>query len=214
MWRQRSRLDWLKEGDQNTRFFHCKANQRNKRNYISGLEDGSGIWQMEEGRMGKIIEDYFGTLFTTLEPSGFDEILCGIQPSITDEMNATLTSEFTTEEVHQALKQMAPTIAPGPDGMSPIFYKSFWKIVGNDVTKIVLNALNTGVVHDSLNATFISFIPKIKNPKWVSDFRPISLCNVIYKLISKLLVNRLKQVLPNIVSDSQSAFLSGEVDYG
>ena len=166
---------------------------------------------MEEGRMGKIIEDYFGTSFTTSDPSGFDEILCRIQPSITDEMNATLTSEFTTKEVHQALKQMAPTTAPSPNGMSPIFCKSFWKIVGDDVTKIVLNALNTGVVHDSLNATFISLIPKIKNPKRVSDFRPISFCNVIYKLISKVLVNRLKQVLPNIVSGSQSAFLSGRL---
>ena len=55
---------------------------------------------MEEGRMGKIIGDYFGTLFTTSDPSGFDEIVCGIQPSITDEMNATHTSKFTTEEVH------------------------------------------------------------------------------------------------------------------
>ena len=165
MWRQRSRLEWLKEVDQNTRFFHCKANQRNKRNYIVGLEDDSSPWQMEESRMRKIIEEYFVTLFTTSVPSGFDEILCGIQPSIMDEMNATFTCEFTLEEVHQALKQMAPTTALGPDDMSPIFYKSFWKIMGDDVTKIVLNALKTGVVHESLNATFISLIPKIKNPK-------------------------------------------------
>ena len=95
--------------------------------------------------------------------------------------------------------------------MSPIFYKSFWHIEGNDVTSIVLNALNSGVVHESLNSTFISLIPKVKNPKKVSDFRPISLCNVIYKLISKVLVNRLKLVLPNIVSDSQSVFLSGRL---
>ena len=93
----------------------------------------------------------------------------------------------------QALKQMAPLTAPGPDGMSPIFYKTYWHIVGKDVTSMVLNALNSGVVHESLNPTFISLIPKIKNPKKVSDFRPISLCNVVYKLISKVLVNRLKK---------------------
>ena len=103
---------------------------------------------------------------------------------------------------------MAPTTAPGPNGMSPVFYKSFWHIVGNDVTSIVLNALNSGVVHESLNSIFISPIPKIKNPKKFFDFRPISLCNVIYKLISKVLVNCLKLVLPNIASDSQSSFLS------
>ena len=106
---------------------------------------------------------------------------------------------------------MAPTTAPGPDGMSPIFHKSFRHIVGDDVTSIVLNALNSGIVHESLNSTFISLIPKVKNPKKVSDFRPINLCNVIYKLISKMLVNRLKLVLPNVVSDSQSAFLSGRL---
>ena len=82
-----------------------------------------------------------------------------------------------------------------PDGMSPIFYKSFWHIVGNDVIAIFLKALNTGVVHESLNTTFITLISKIKHPKKVADFRPKSLCNVIYRLISKVVVNRLKKVL-------------------
>lgn len=149
--------------------------------------------------MEKLIEEYFRSLFTSLDPSGYDDISCGIQPSVTNDMNEALTCEFTHEEVHLALKQMAPTIASGPDGMSHIFQKSFWNIVGDDVTKIVLNALNTGIVHEYLNSTFISLIPKIKNPKRVTDFRLISLCNVVYKLISKVLVNRLKQVLPNIV---------------
>ena len=74
------------------------------------------------------------------------------------------------------------------------------------MTTIVLNALNFGVVHDSLNSIFISLIPKIKNPKRVSDVRPISLCNVVYKLIAKVLVNRLKQILSHVAFDSQSAF--------
>ena len=106
---------------------------------------------------------------------------------------------------------MAPTIAPRPDGMSPIFYKTIRNIVGNDVIKTVLNALNSGCVHESLNETFIALVLKIKNPKKVSNFRPISLCNVVYKLISKVMVNLLKQILPNIVSDSQSAFLPGKL---
>lgn len=122
MSKQRSRLDWLKEGDQNTRYFHCRANQRNKRNFIAGLEDDTSAWFEEEGRMANLIEEYFGALFTSLDPLGFDEILCEIQPSVTDDMNEDLTREFTIEEVHHTLKQMAPTIAPGPDGMPPIFY--------------------------------------------------------------------------------------------
>ena len=85
--------------------------------------------------------------------------------------------------------------------------------MGDDVTAIVLKALNTGVVHESLNTTFITLIPKIKHPKKVSDFRPISLCNVIYKLISKVVVNRLKKVLAQTIPESQSAFLLGRLIY-
>ena len=70
---------------------------------------------------------------------------------------------------------MALLTAPGPDGMSPIFYKSFWHIVGKDVTEVVLNALNSGFVPDSLNSTFVTLIPKIIDPKKVLDLKPISL---------------------------------------
>ena len=165
----------------------------------------------DEAEMGRIVEKYFQEMFTTSQPDSFDAILDGIEPAVTVEMCATLDRNFQAEEVDQALKQMAPLTAPGPDGMSPIFYKTYWHIVGKDVTTMVLNALNSGVVHESLNPTFISLIPKIKNPKKVSDFRPISLCNVVYKLISKVLVNRLKKILSNLVFESQSAFLSGRL---
>ena len=150
-------------------------------------------------------------MFTTFQPDSFDTILDGIELAVTAEMCAALDRDFQVEEVDQALKQMAPLTALGRDGMSPIFYKTYWHIVGKDVTTMVLNALNSGVVHESLNPTFISLIPKIKNPKKVFDFRHISLCNVVYKLISKVLVNRLKKILSNLVFESQSAFLSGRL---
>lgn len=80
--------------------------------------------------------------------------------------------------------------------MSPIFYKTFWHIVGRDVTEAVLNALNNGHVPANFNSTFIALIPKIEDPKKVSDFRPTTLCNVVYKLIAKVLVNQLECILP------------------
>lgn len=106
---------------------------------------------------------------------------------------------------------MAPLTNSRPDGMLPIFYKSFWHIVGEDVTSTIPTALNSSTVHESLNSTFIALIPKINNPKKVVDFRPISLCNVSYKLIAKVLVNRMKVVLSHVVSNSQSTFLSGRL---
>ena len=144
-WKQRSRTKWLKEGDKNTRNFHYRANKRNKRNYIVGLEDDTGIWWEDEGRMGRLIKGYFNSLFSTSHPSNFDNIRSGIQPAISKEMNEVLTREFTADEIQHAFKQMAPTTTLGLDGMSPIFYKTFWNIVGNDVTKTVLDALNSGL---------------------------------------------------------------------
>ena len=211
MWKQRSHSDWLKEGDCNTRYFHCRANQRNKHNFIVGLEDELGVWTEDDDQMGRLANSYFDTMFTTSNPTGFDEILSGLIPTVTDEMNNNLNKPYTAEEVLKALHHVAPLTALGPDGMSPIFYKSFWHIVGKDVTEVVLSALKSGTIPDSINSTFIALIPKIKDPRKVSDFRPISLCNVVYKLIAKVLVNLLKLILPYVVSDSQSAFLSGRL---
>lgn len=78
---------------------------------------------------------------------------------------------------------------------------------GEDVTNCVLNFLNGGSFLESINYTYIVLIPKIKKPLEITQFRPISLCNVIYKIISKVLANRLKILLPNIISASQSAFV-------
>ena len=123
-------------------------------------------------------------------------------------MNVDLTSEFTAEEVERALKQMKPLIAPKLDGMSPIFFKSCSNFISKDVIAASLDILNSGSMIDNLNHTFISLIPKTKTPKTAKDFQPISLCNVLYKIISKTIANRLKKLLPKLVSETQSAFMS------
>ena len=122
----------------------------------------------EEEAMGRVVESYFQDMFTTSNLSHFDEILMGLQPMITEDISAALSHEYQVDEVLLALKQMAPLIALRPDGMFPIFYKTYWHIVGEDVVSIVLNALNSSMVDESLNSTFISLIPKVKNPKRVS----------------------------------------------
>ena len=104
---------------------------------------------------------------------------------------------------------MGPTKAPGPDGMNVLFCQRFWHVVGDTVVDAVLDFLNTGHMLLDINHTYTVLIPKVKNPEKMSDFRPISLCNVIYKIISKVLANRLKQVLPNIISPIQSVFAPG-----
>jgi hypothetical protein len=101
--------------------------------------------------------------------------------------------------------------SPGPDGFSACFYQNSWPTVKGEVCNAVLEFLNFDVFDKDINATNIALIPKISNPTKVTDFRPISLCNVIYKLIAKVLANRMKKVLPAIISQTQSAFIPGRL---
>ena len=142
MWKQRSRNRFLKEGDRNISYFHCKANQRNRRNLITGLKDDNGTWIEDDAGMGKVVEGYFEQIFTSSNPSGFDHILSGIQSIGEVDLIEQLEGDFQACEVKEALNQMAPLTAPGLDGMSPIFYKSFWHIVGEDVFAVALRALH------------------------------------------------------------------------
>ena len=96
---------------------------------------------------------------------------------------------------------MHPTKAPEPDGMSPIFFKHYWNIVRPEVVNCVLSSLNSGKMLCRLNETYICLIPKVKSPQKITEFRPISLCNVVYKLISKILANRLKRVLAEVIDE-------------
>ena len=101
---------------------------------------------------------------------------------------------------------MAPLKAPRSDNMPPLFYQHYWGLISEDVSQSVLNFLNSASLPEHLNRTFITLIPKKKNPEHASEFRPISLCNVLYKIFSKVLVNRLKRILPKIITEHQSAF--------
>ena len=123
-------------------------------------------------------------------------------------MNSSLTQTFTAEEVHKALKQMHPKKSPSPDGMPPLFYQHFQSLIGECVTKTILDFLNLGIIPPKFNETHIVLIPKIKNTTKITQYRPISLCNVISRITSKDIANRLKRFLPSIISENQSAFMS------
>lgn len=110
--------------------------------------------------------------------------------------------EFTKGEVDLAFKQMSPLKAPGPDGMPPLFNQHYWNNISMDLSEAVLSFLNIGNIPASINHNFVTLIPKVKIPERVTEFRPIALCNILYKLISKVLPNRLKSLLPSVILES------------
>ena len=165
----------------------------------SVVEDSSGIKML--------ITNFYKSLFESHAGSRYNELLDHVQPKVTPDMNNFLLKEYTVEEIKQNLDDIGDLKAPGADGMPTIFYKHFWHIVGHDVVSEVMSFLNGGAMRQDWNDTVVALIPKVANPDNVKDLRPISLCNVIYKIASKVLSNRLKVILPDIIALNQSAFV-------
>ena len=181
-------------------FFHSKASQRRRRNFIKGIKNDNGDWVEEVDEVAEVASDYFMNIFKAGTYDRMEECLNAVHQRLTADMLEVLSRAYNRDEVIAVLFQMGPTKAPGPDGMNALFYQKFWHIVGNGVTYAVLDFLHTGHMVPDINCTHIVLIPKVKKPEKMADFRPISLCNVIYKIISKVLANRLKLILPQLIS--------------
>jgi len=191
--------------------FHAWATQRRRANFIDSVKDQNGVEWKDPADIGRAFTQHFQNLFTTANPVGIEEVISGVQNLVTPEMNAGLSRVFTEEEIDIALSQMHPLKAPGPDGFGVCFYQQHWDTVGDRVRRVALEFLNKGTIDLAFNSTFIVLIPKLQAAISVDEYRPISLCNVLYKIVAKVLANRLKQVLPTVISPNQSVFVLGHL---
>ncbi|XP_042950184.1 uncharacterized protein LOC122282292 [Carya illinoinensis] len=140
-WRQRVKQHWLKMGDRNTKFFHMQATQRRKTNAIKSIRDLEGNEVSNQQQIGETFTKYFSSLFTTSNPSQFDNCLSGLYTKVSPIMNEYLLAKFTEEHVKQAAFQMNPLGSPGPYGFPTHFYQSHWETMGNDITRLISDNL-------------------------------------------------------------------------
>ena len=124
-----------------------------------------------------------------------------------DQDKSMLTKEVSEEEIKKVLFGMPANKSPGTDGFTTEFFKESWSIVGKDFTVAIQSFFKTGFLPKGVNSTILALIPKKKEANVMKDYRPISCCNVLYKVISKVLANRLKIILPKFISPNQSAFI-------
>lgn len=130
-------------------------------------------------------------------------------PGLSHSDRRWLNRAVSEVEILVAVNEMGALKAPGPDGFPPLFFQRFWPLVGSKVVVAVQRMFLTGSVPAHLNESIICLIPKEQCLKHLSQFRPISLCNVLLKVVTKVLANRLKSVMPKLTGPQQSSFIAG-----
>lgn len=209
-WKQRSKQFWLREGDQNTKIFHKFATTRRRQNQVVRLKDEEGEWKEEKEDVRKVIVDYFSEIF---QSSMNEESVSDRErvKQVTDEQNQELVMPVRSEEVKQVVFAMHPDKSPGIDGLNPGFFQAYWGILGDDVIRFCEQFFMTGELPRDSNRTVVCLIPKVKQPQQMTDLRPVSLCNVLIRVLSKVMANRLKECLNTVISEQQSAFVEGRL---
>ncbi|KAL8458477.1 hypothetical protein ACS0TY_036118 [Phlomoides rotata] len=202
---QQAKASWVKFGDENSRFFHSCISRRRRTNEIHGFEV-RGTWCQEPAAVKKEVRLHFENFFKCEQwdkPSlGNVE---GNKLSISD--NEILVRAISEEEIRTAVWECGIDKSPGPDGFNFLFLRKTWNVIKKDVIGFVQEFERSGKFVKGGNASFVTLIPKNTNPTKIEEYRPIALVGCMYKLISKILANRIKIVLPNLIGKEQTAFI-------
>ena len=207
--KQKSQLQWLKEGDANSKFFHAVIRGRRNKMFIHKIMDDSGVWIQGEDKVAKEACDYFQNIFTGNNEKINEDMLQCIPELITLEQNSRLDKMPDMEELKTIIMSMNPNSAPGPDGIGGKFFQVCFDIIQEDLMAAVKSFFSGKVLPRYMTHACLVLLPKINHPNKLKDYRPVSLSNFTNKIISKILSTRLASILPNIVSDNQSGFVKG-----
>ncbi|PKU59156.1 putative mitochondrial protein [Dendrobium catenatum] len=205
---QRAKSYWLTQGEDDLGFLYAKIRSRANRNLIKKISSIRGTITGHHNIARELIE-HFQTLFNATENFGNHSTSSPVGNMVPSSLTDSLVEPFSDMDIKAVVFAGKPDSAPGPDGFSFSFYQQAWHIIGYKVCSAVRHFFTTGVMPKGAKATAISLIPKGSHAVNISDFRPISLCNVFYKIVAKLIANRLKPILPHIIHISQAGFIAG-----
>ncbi|KAL9672679.1 hypothetical protein QQ045_028931 [Rhodiola kirilowii] len=206
--KQRTNAQWIKEGDANTKFFHSLLKNRRNRNSINQitLQDGSSSSDIDtiKHKFSAYFRDLLGQA-KDCSPIDTDAVEQG--PAVIGAHYRSLVRAVNDKEIWFVLNSMGNDKAPGPDGFSASFFKKNWSIIGKELCEGVRHCLRHNAMPKGVNAAYLALIPKNNQASKPEDYRPISCCNITYKIVASLVAGRLKEVLPCIINQAQGAFV-------
>lgn len=215
-WKQRSRVQWTCEGDRNTSYFHVVATNRRRRNQISRICDDDGNILTEDKEIRRIFVSFYKSLYCAQHPNlehdptaFFNQFAQTNFQKIPDQAHDSLQAVPTEKEIKEVLFQMSPDKSPGPDGITARFLQKLWEDVkGPTVHELQLAFLKKRPPEAWLKSHIV-LIPKVEEPTLPKDYRPITVGNILYRLLMKILANRVQHHMGSLISNSQTAFLKG-----
>ncbi|GKC50994.1 RNA-directed DNA polymerase, eukaryota, partial [Tanacetum coccineum] len=204
---QKSKVKWAVEGDENSKFFHGIINKRRSQLAIRGVFV-DGIWRSDPVRIKNAFFDHFEARFKKPADHRF-KLNFQFHKILLKDQADDLERGVSRDEIRRAVWNCGDNKSPGPDGFTFEFFKKYWDAVGSDFCEAIEHFFTSGGFSKGCNSSFVTLIPKIIDAKFVNDFRPISLIGCVYKVVTKVLANRLVSVIGDLVSDTQSAFVAG-----
>lgn len=214
-YKTKSRIRWLKDGDSNTKFFFKAVLAHQARNAIRYLMDGNGIKITNKAQIKDMVVSYFqhllGSLSLDVSPPSVTDLQALMTYRCPFALFVSLTAIPSEDEIRLTVMSMPKSKAPGPDGFPAEFLWEAWSVVGNDVLAAVKEFFVGGRMLQKFNATAITLIPKIVGADTLNQFRPISLCSTIYKVIARLLKRKIKLFIDEVVQRNQVGFMEGRL---
>ncbi|EOY14356.1 Uncharacterized protein TCM_033752 [Theobroma cacao] len=210
-WKQKSGVKWVVEGERNTKFFHMRMQKKRIRSHIFKVQEPDGRWIEDQEQLKQSAIEYFSSLLKA-EPCDISRFQNSLIPSIiSNSENELLCAEPNLQEVKDAVFDIDPESAAGPDGFSSYFYQQCWNTIAHDLLDAVRDFFHGANIPRGVTSTTLVLLPKKSSASKWSEFRPISLCTVMNKIITKLLSNRLAKILPSIITENQSGFVGGRL---
>jgi hypothetical protein len=205
--KQMAREKFVNEGDENSRYFHLIAKGKRRRVKILSLVHKENT-VVADNDINKVTTAFYKDLFG---PSSLSSINMSNfhMNRLSDEDRALLTILFSFEEIKMVVFSLKHNSAPGPDGFPTEFFQDFWDLIHIDLWNLFKDFYDGVLDIKRLNFGLVTLLPKVDNPTDMRNFRPICLLNICYKIITKVLTNRLASCITKVISSYQYGFIKG-----